>query len=76
MRRRQAQEREAIRAQSKERRAAIEDKIDPAANASSLRSALLPLLGDRRRLEAMQQASAGRDRAGAAEAIAQWLARG
>ncbi len=55
---------------------AVEDKTDPAANASSLRSALLPLLSDRRRLEAMRQASAGRERAGAAEAIARWLARG
>jgi len=55
---------------------AVEDKTDPAANASSLRSAVLPLLSDRRRLEAMRQASAGRERAGAAEAIARWLARG
>jgi UDP-N-acetylglucosamine--N-acetylmuramyl-(pentapeptide) pyrophosphoryl-undecaprenol N-acetylglucosamine transferase len=52
----------------------VEDRIDPAANAASLRQALLPLLADTARLDAMRRASAALGKPRAAEEVARWLA--
>jgi UDP-N-acetylglucosamine--N-acetylmuramyl-(pentapeptide) pyrophosphoryl-undecaprenol N-acetylglucosamine transferase len=52
----------------------VEDRIDPAANAASLREKLLPLLTDEGRLETMRRASAGLGKPRAAAEVAHWLA--
>ena len=52
----------------------VADAGDPAANAGALRQSLMPILGDRDRLETMKAAAAKLERADAAERIARFLA--
>ena len=49
------------------------DARDRALNAQALREALLPILRDPSRLEAMRSAAEALARPGAAEAVARWL---
>ena len=54
----------------------VADRTDPKLNASALGSALLPLLREPGRLEAMRRALVSVSRPGAAEIVARWLVGG
>jgi UDP-N-acetylglucosamine--N-acetylmuramyl-(pentapeptide) pyrophosphoryl-undecaprenol N-acetylglucosamine transferase len=51
----------------------VEDRVESAANAASLRETLMPLLADPSRVEAMRKASAAMGKPRAAEEVARWL---
>ncbi len=53
----------------------VDDAVDPARNADSLRASLLEIMRRNERLDAMRASAKGLSRPGAAEQIARWLSR-